>query len=73
MITTLHSVGIFNKSDVIYPKKDISEEIGNNQFEKNKNRLIEKIKINLKKVKAGKIPDLELEPGDRIHVPQSWF
>jgi polysaccharide biosynthesis/export protein len=31
------------------------------------------IKIKLKNVKNGKIPDVELQPGDRIHVPQSWF
>jgi polysaccharide export outer membrane protein len=31
------------------------------------------IKINLNKVKDGKIPDVELQPGDRIHVPETWL
>jgi polysaccharide export outer membrane protein len=31
------------------------------------------IKINLNKVKDGKIPDIELKPGDRIHVPETWL
>lgn len=31
------------------------------------------IKINLNKVKDGKIPDVQLKPGDRIHVPESWL
>jgi polysaccharide export outer membrane protein len=31
------------------------------------------IKINLNHVKAGKIPDIELKPGDRIHVPETWL
>ena len=31
------------------------------------------IKINLKDVKDGKIPDVKLKPGDRIHVPESWL
>lgn len=39
---------------------------------KNKDK-IEVIKINLEKVKDGKIPDIELKPGDRIHVPESWL
>lgn len=34
---------------------------------------IEIIKINLNDVKKGKIPDIELEPGDRIHVPETWL
>jgi polysaccharide export outer membrane protein len=34
---------------------------------------IEVIKINLNDVKDGDIPDLELKPGDRIHVPESWL
>ena len=34
---------------------------------------IEIIKINLNDVQKGKIPDLPLEPGDRIHVPESWL
>jgi len=34
---------------------------------------VEVIKINLNHVKAGKIPDFELEPGDRIHVPETWL
>ena len=31
------------------------------------------IKINLNDVKKGKIPDTELEPGDRIHIPETWL
>jgi len=31
------------------------------------------IKINLNDVKGGKIPDIELKPGDRIHVPETWL
>ncbi|MDB9823498.1 SLBB domain-containing protein, partial [Deltaproteobacteria bacterium] len=31
------------------------------------------IKIDLNDVKNGKIPDMELEPGDRIHVPETWL
>lgn len=33
----------------------------------------EVIKINLEDIKKGKIPDIELKPGDRIHVPETWF
>jgi hypothetical protein len=29
--------------------------------------------MNLNKVKDGKIPDVQLKPGDRIHVPESWL
>lgn len=31
------------------------------------------IKINLNKVKDGKINDLILKPGDRIHIPETWL
>lgn len=31
------------------------------------------ININLDDVKEGKIPDIELEPGDRIHIPETWL
>jgi polysaccharide export outer membrane protein len=31
------------------------------------------IKVNLDDVKEGKIPDVELKPGDRIHVPETWL
>ncbi|MCP3941560.1 MAG: polysaccharide export protein [Desulfobacteraceae bacterium] len=31
------------------------------------------IKLNLKKVIAGELPDLLLKPGDRIHIPESWL
>ena len=34
---------------------------------------VEVIKINLNDVKDGDIPDIELKPGDRIHVPESWL
>ena len=33
----------------------------------------EVIKINLKNVKAGKTPDVRLQPGDRIHIPETWL
>lgn len=31
------------------------------------------IKVNLNDVKEGKAPDVELRPGDRIHVPETWL
>lgn len=31
------------------------------------------IKINLNNVKKGKIPDTEIKPGDRIHIPETWL
>ena len=31
------------------------------------------IKINLNDVKKGKIPDAEIKPGDRIHIPETWL
>jgi polysaccharide export outer membrane protein len=31
------------------------------------------MKINLEDVVKGKIPDIPLKPGDRIHVPESWL
>ena len=31
------------------------------------------IQINLDDVRRGKIPDVELKPGDRIHVPETWL
>jgi len=34
---------------------------------------VEIIKINLNDVKKGKIQDIELKPGDRIHVPETWL
>ena len=34
---------------------------------------VEIIKINLDDVKEGKAPDIELKPGDRIHVPETWL
>ncbi|MBW2365138.1 MAG: polysaccharide export protein [Deltaproteobacteria bacterium] len=34
---------------------------------------VEIIKINLNKVKDGKISDIELKPDDRIHVPETWL
>jgi polysaccharide biosynthesis/export protein len=33
----------------------------------------ETIDINLEKVISGDLPDLPLKPGDRIHIPESWF
>ena len=34
---------------------------------------VEVIKINLYKVQEGKIPDVELNPGDRVFIPESWL
>ena len=34
---------------------------------------VEVIKIDLEDVKEGKAPDIELKPGDRIHVPETWL
>jgi len=34
---------------------------------------LEIIKINLNHVKNGEIPDIELKPGDRVHVPETWL
>ncbi len=31
------------------------------------------IKINLEKVKTGDLPDVPLQPDDRVHVPESWL
>lgn len=31
------------------------------------------IKIDLNDVKEGKMPDADLKPGDRIHVPETWL
>ncbi len=31
------------------------------------------IKLNLEKIIAGELPDLPLQPGDRIHIPESWL
>jgi polysaccharide export outer membrane protein len=31
------------------------------------------IKINLNDVRDGKIPDAEIKPGDRIHIPETWL
>lgn len=44
----------------IYRKKEGSDEI-----------II--INVNLDDVRKGKIPDIELKPGDRISVPESWI
>jgi polysaccharide export outer membrane protein len=33
----------------------------------------EVIKINLERVKEGRKTDIELMPGDRIHVPETWL
>jgi polysaccharide export outer membrane protein len=34
---------------------------------------VEVIKINLYKVQEGKISDVELQAGDRVFIPESWF
>ena len=31
------------------------------------------IKINLEKITAGKIADIPIKPGDRIHIPETWL
>ena len=31
------------------------------------------IRINLNDVKEGKIPDIELKPGDIVVIPESWL
>lgn len=31
------------------------------------------IKINLNDVKKGEIPDADIKPGDRIHIPETWL
>ena len=31
------------------------------------------IKIDLEKIKDGKLPDVALQPGDRIHIPETWL
>ena len=31
------------------------------------------IKVNLEKIIKGETPDIPVKPGDRIHVPESWF
>lgn len=31
------------------------------------------IKVDLEKINDGQIPDVKLQPGDRIHVPESWL
>lgn len=37
------------------------------------NDKLEIIKINLERVKEGKSRDVSLQPGDRIHVPETWL
>lgn len=34
---------------------------------------VETITVNLNRIQAGKDPDFPLQPGDRIHVPESWL
>ncbi len=34
---------------------------------------IEVIKINLNRVTDGKIKDIQLKPGDRVHIPETWI
>lgn len=34
---------------------------------------VEVIRIDLNDVRDGDIPDVELQPGDRIHVPETWL
>lgn len=37
------------------------------------NGVTETIDLNLNSVISGKIPDVQLKPGDRIHIPESWL
>lgn len=37
------------------------------------NKKIETIMIDLNDVKKGNIPDIELKPGDLLHVPETWL
>ena len=38
-----------------------------------KNDKLEVIKVNLSDVQKGTASDIELKPGDRIHIPETWF
>jgi len=38
-----------------------------------KGEKVEVIKINLDRVQSGKEKDIELQPGDRIHIPETWI
>ena len=40
---------------------------------RNQNGKQEIIKINLKKVTDGTIPDIPIKSGDRIHIPETWL
>ena len=31
------------------------------------------LEIDLNRVKKGEILDIELQPGDRVHIPESWL
>lgn len=37
------------------------------------NGVTETIDLNLNLVISGKLPDVQLKPGDRIHIPESWL
>ena len=43
------------------------------QIIRQKDGKVIKIKVNIKKIKQGKIPDVELKPGDKVIIPGSWF
>ena len=40
---------------------------------RNKGKDQKVIRIDLDLVKKGKISDIELTPGDRIHIPETWL
>ena len=40
---------------------------------RNENGKQEIIKMNLEKVQDGQIPDIPINPGDRIHIPETWL
>ena len=46
---------------------------GRARIVRNKGEIRETIKIDIDKVIDGTIPDIPLQPGDRINVPESWF
>lgn len=40
---------------------------------RNENGKQEILKVNLEKVQDGRIPDIPIKPGDRIHIPETWL
>ncbi len=46
---------------------------GRTKIFRKKGEEVEVVKVNLYKVRDGKTPDIELKPGDRIFIPETWF